>query len=299
MLEAYRLGGSLYVPVTHKDCLSIANGCKWPELRSVIFCTEDAVAAEALGPALDNLRHCLDTMRPSTETLRFVRVRNPEILTWLLALPGIDKLDGFVFPKLDMRNIDAYMDRLGGRRSGYVCMPTLETRDVFEPARMAELRDYMLERGYQERILALRIGGNDLLSILGIRRPRDRTLYRTPLGLTIANLVTVFKPHGFQLTAPVFEHLDCPEILQEELGEDLAHGLCGKTAIHPDQLPLIDHRFRVSPSDLEVAQRILGEERAVFKYGGSMCELATHSAWAEHIVMRAASEKHWHGTLTR
>ncbi|MEA3640700.1 MAG: HpcH/HpaI aldolase/citrate lyase family protein [Lamprobacter sp.] len=288
MLDAYRLGGSLYVPVTHKDCLEIANGRKWPGLRSVIFCTEDAVAAAALGPALDNLRHLLDKMRPSSESLRFVRVRNPEILSWLLALPGIDKLDGFVLPKLDMSNIDAYMDQLGGDRARYLCMPTLETRDAFDPARMTELRDYMLVRGYRDQILALRIGGNDLLALLSIRRPRDRTLYRTPLGLTIANLVTVFKPHGFQLTAPVFEHLDCPEILAEELGEDLAHGLCGKTAIHPDQLPLIDSRFRVSPSDLEAAQRILDDDRAVFKFSGSMCELATHSAWAEQIVGRAA-----------
>jgi citrate lyase beta subunit len=162
------------------------------------------------------------------------------------------------------------------------CLPIANGR------KWPELRDYMLERGYKDQILALRIGGNDLLALLGIRRPRDRTLYRTPLGLTIANLVTVFKPHGFELTAPVFEHLDCPEILEEELGEDLAHGLCGKTAIHPDQLPLIDSRFRVSPSDLEAAQRILDEDRAVFKFGGSMCELATHSAWAEHIVGRAA-----------
>ncbi|MFP4076860.1 MAG: HpcH/HpaI aldolase/citrate lyase family protein [Halochromatium sp.] len=289
MLEAYRLGGSLYVPVTHQDCLQIANGRKWPELRSVIFCTEDAVAAEALGPALDNLRHCLKAMRPRTQTLlRFVRVRNPEILAWLLEQPGVDKLDGFVLPKLDMRNIDAYMDPLSRHRAHHHCMPTLETRDVFEPARMTELRDYMLERGYQERILALRIGGNDLLALLGIRRPRDRSLYRTPLGLTIAHLVTIFKPHGFQLTAPVFEHIDCPEILEQELGEDLAHGLCGKTAIHPDQLPLIDSHFRVSPTDLEAAQRILDDDRAVFKFDGSMCELATHSAWAEHIVGRAA-----------
>jgi hypothetical protein len=48
MLDAYRLGGSLYVPATHRDVLNIANGLKWPELRSVIFCTEDAIAPRAL-----------------------------------------------------------------------------------------------------------------------------------------------------------------------------------------------------------------------------------------------------------
>ena len=286
MLSAYRLGGSLYVPVTHRDVLRIANGQKWPELRSVIFCTEDAVAPAALEAGLDNLRHCLERMEPRHRLLRFVRVRNPDILAWLLELPGIEKLDGFVFPKFDLQNADRYMELLAG--SSHLCMPTLETRDVFDAARMIALRDHLLKRGHQERILALRIGGNDLLSLLGIRRPRDRSLYRTPLGHTVAQLVTLFKPYGFQLTAPVFEHIDCPEILQEELSEDIAHGLCGKTAIHPSQLPLIEASFRLSPTDIEAARRILVEDQAVFKFDGSMCELATHGAWAQHILDRTA-----------
>lgn len=288
MLEAYRLGGSLYVPVTHQDVLSIANGSKWPDLRSVIFCTEDAVEAQALGPGLDNLRRSLQEMSDSSAMLRFVRVRNPRILSWILRLPGVEKLDGFVLPKLDMSNVDAYMTRLQG--SSHLCMPTLETRDVFETAQMIRLRDHLIEQGYRDRILALRIGGNDLLSLLGIRRPRDRTLYTTPLGYTIAQLVTVFKPHGFQLTAPVFEHIDCPRILEQELGEDIAHGLCGKTAIHPSQLAAIEQSFRVSPADLEAARRILQADRAVFKFQGSMCEVATHSSWAQHIVERMAMD---------
>ncbi|MBK1721658.1 HpcH/HpaI aldolase/citrate lyase family protein [Thiocystis violacea] len=284
MLNAYRLGASLYVPVTHKDVLPIANGTKWPELRSVIFCTEDAVAAKALGAGLDNLRACLARMDKDSAALRFVRVRNPEILAWLTALPGAEKLDGFVLPKLDISNVDAYMKPLRG--SKFLCMPTLETRDVFEPAQMIRLRNHLLDEGYQEQILALRIGGNDLLALLGIRRPRDRTVYRTPLGHTIANLVTVFKPFGFQLTAPVFEHIDCPEILRDELNEDIAHGLCGKTAIHPTQIAIIEAGLRIPDAELEAAQRILTEDQAVFKLNGSMCEVATHHSWARSILER-------------
>ncbi|SDY10877.1 Citrate lyase beta subunit [Allochromatium warmingii] len=287
MLDAYRLGGSLYAPVTHRDVLQIANGVKWPELRSVIFCTEDAVAPTALESGLANLRECLLQMEPRPSLLRFVRVRNPEILDWLLTLPGIDRLDGFVLPKFDLSNADRYLAQRPASAHRY--MPTLETRDVFEPQRMIALREHLLERGYHERILALRIGGNDLLALLGIRRPRDRTIYHTPLGQTIAQLVTCFKPYGFQLTAPVFEHIDHPEVLRDELGDDIAHGLCGKTAIHPSQLPLIEASFRVAPTDLEAAQRILDEStQAVFKFGGSMCELATHSTWARHILDRTA-----------
>lgn len=285
MLKAYQLGASLYVPVTHKDVLAIANGQKWPQLRSVIFCTEDAVAAESLASGLDNLRDCLEQMNPDSRALRFVRVRNPELLSWLLELPGVDKLDGFVLPKLQISNVDAYLEPL--RATNFLCMPTLETRDVFEPEKMIALRDSLLKKGDQQHILALRIGGNDLLSLLGIRRPRDRTLYRTALGPTIASLVTLFKPYGFQLTAPVFEHIDRPELLREELGDDLAHGLCGKTAIHPEQIPIIESAFSLSAQDLEAARRILTEEQAVFKLHGSMCEVATHSTWAQSILERS------------
>ncbi len=287
MLKAYRLGASLYVPATHQDVLTIANGDKWPALRSVIFCTEDAVADDSLAEGLDNLRQALDQMQATVSALRFVRVRNPGILAWLLTVPGVEKLDGFVLPKLDLNNADDYLRQITNPR--HLCMPTLETRDVFETARMIELRDYLLDAGYQHRILALRIGGNDLLAILGIRRPRDRTLYRTPLGHTIAQLVTVFKPFGFQLTAPVFEHLDCTEILKEELSEDIAHGLCGKTAIHPDQVAIIESGFHVSQMELEAARRILSSRQAVFEFDGSMCEVATHRAWATHILERAAA----------
>lgn len=288
MLNPYRLGASLYVPGTCEDLLEIAEGRKWPWLRSVIFCTEDAVAAKALPHALANLQRALELMSPRLPILRFVRVRDPRVLGQLLHAPGAEKLDGFVFPKVERGNIDTYMEMLAGTH--WQAMPTLETRDSFDPARMTELRDHLLARGYDKQILALRIGGNDLLSILSIRRPRDRTIYRTPIGHTIAQLVTIFKPHGFQLTAPVFEHLDRPELLREELEEDLAHGLCGKTAIHPQQVPLIEAAYRVSPTDLEAAQRILGDDRPVFKFGGSMCEVATHSSWANRIVEQAASQ---------
>jgi len=284
MLNAYRLGASLYVPATHHDLLNIANGTRWPALRSVIFCTEDAVAETALNTAIENLRNALAQMTTSCAMLRFVRVRNPDILMQLLTLPGIENIDGFVFPKFDLSNADVYMNLLAD--SQHLCMPTLETRDVFETAKLITLRDHLLGSGYQRQILALRIGGNDLLSILGIRRPRDRTLYSTPLGHTIAQIVTVFKPFGFKITAPVFEHLDCPEILQEELSEDIAHGLCGKTAIHPNQIPMIEARFQVMPTDLEAAHRILNDERAVFQFNGSMCEVATHRTWAQHILER-------------
>jgi citrate lyase beta subunit len=101
----------------------------------------------------------------------------------------------------------------------------------------------------------------------------------------IARLVTTFRPYGFVLTAPVFEHLDLPELLDQEVAEDMAYGMVGKTAIHPTQIGPIEQHYKVKPQDLAVAHAILDESSpAVFRMNDSMCEVATHRAWAERTV---------------
>lgn len=286
MARAKMIGASLYVPATHKDLRQIADGKLLGDLRSLIFCTEDAVADSELGVALLNLSLVLQQIvaRPGTE--RFVRVRNPEVMRRVLEMPGSEKLTGFVLPKITCHNFDAYFRQV--RKSQHLLMPTLETAEVFDEAEMKRLRLCLEVAGVREHILALRIGGNDLLALLGIRRPRNMTIYRTPLGAVISKLVTTFRPYGFVLTAPVFEHLDCPALLAQEVEEDLAHGLVGKTAIHPSQVPLIEQHYRVQRNDVEVAARIMDETSpAVFRMHGAMCEVATHRAWAQGIVEQA------------
>lgn len=282
---AERLGASLYVPCTHTDLALIAEGSKLPFLRSVIFCTEDAVSEHDLPDALENLAHTLARMPAISPTLRFVRVRNLDIMRQIMAMSGVNKLDGFVIPKATQHNIESYLEPIS--HSQHLLMPTLETHEVFCEREMRMLRKKLSEPHIKPRILALRIGGNDLLALLGIRRPRHVTIYRTPLGGIIARLVTTMRPHGFHLTAPVFEHLDRQELLDEEVAEDMLHGLIGKTAIHPHQVPLIESHYRVCPNDIEAAHMILQEHSpAVFGHGGSMCEVSTHKSWAENILTR-------------
>jgi citrate lyase beta subunit len=277
------MGASLYVPTNHKNLAQIANGEKLPQARSLIFCTEDAVADRDLSWALFNLSVVLQHMRREVPAERFVRVRNPDVLARVLAMPGADKLAGFVIPKATRHNFDAYYRQV--RDTDHVLMPTLETAEVFSDSEMQQFRAMLEAPGVRSRILALRIGGNDLLALLGLRRPRGMTIYRTPLGPVIARLVTTFRPYGFALTAPVFEHLDLPELLDQEVSEDLAYGMIGKTAIHPSQIGPIEQHYKVKPQDLAVARAILDEASpAVFRMHDSMCEVATHRAWAERMV---------------
>ncbi|MDM5176311.1 HpcH/HpaI aldolase/citrate lyase family protein [Massilia sp. DJPM01] len=277
------MGASLYVPANHKYLMEVANGQRMGHVRSLIFCTEDAVADADLSWALFNLSVVLANMRSEGAAERFVRVRNPEVMARVLAMPGADKLAGFVIPKATRANFDAYFKQI--RNTDHMLMPTLETAEVFNDWEMRQFRKMLEAPGVRQRILALRIGGNDLLALLGLRRPRTMTLYRTPLGPVIARLVTIFRPYGFVLTAPVFEHLDLPELLDQEVAEDLAHGMVGKTAIHPSQIAPIEQHYRVKPNDLAAARAILDVDApAVFKMHNSMCEVATHRAWAERTI---------------
>ena len=50
-----QLGASLYMPATRADLAAHANGEKLPFLRSMIFCTEDAVRLDQLEGALQDL----------------------------------------------------------------------------------------------------------------------------------------------------------------------------------------------------------------------------------------------------
>ncbi|WP_027867268.1 HpcH/HpaI aldolase/citrate lyase family protein [Massilia alkalitolerans] len=277
------LGASLYVPANHKDLARIANGEKLPDARSLIFCLEDAIADRELSWSLFNLSVVLANMRSEVTAERFVRVRNPEVMERVLAMPGAEKLSGFVLPKITRHNFDTYFRLV--RDTSHVLMPTLETAEVFSDSEMQQLRAVFEGPGVRHRILALRIGGNDLLALLGLRRPRGMTIYRTPLGPVIARLVTTFRPWGFALTAPVFEYLDLPELLDQEVLEDLAHGMVGKTAIHPTQIAPIEQHYQVRPQDLAVARAILDDASpAVFRMNDAMCEVATHRAWAERLV---------------
>ncbi len=285
------LGASMYVPATRdvSSLVSIANGQKYPHLRSVIICTEDAVREDELNIALRNLKHAFKKMDPKGGPMRFVRVRSAFVLGKVLQMQFIEKIDGFVLPKVNCSTLPYYLACFSDN-DRFSIMPTLETREVFDAKQMNRLRHmFHDDERARNRILALRIGGNDLLNCLRVRRDPMRTIYDTPVGDVIRHLSGEFIPHGFNLTAPVFEAFAprYADVLREEIKLDLLQGLFGKTAIHPDQIPLIEEGFKVDEQDLAEARRICDPSAAaVFKGDGRMCEPTTHTPWARDIIER-------------
>lgn len=289
-LHPYHLGASLYMPATRADLWQVVCRQKIPDIHSVIICLEDAVSEKDVAVGLANVKALLHTWQytpPTKRPLVFIRPRHAHMLKELSDDPNIALIDGFVLPKVDMMSLANWRYVCQSLPKHHFLMPTLETAPVFSTSHNEELAQSFYE-GFDQQILAVRVGGNDLLSCLRMRRLPDVTLYESPLGTLLYRLLGIFVPYGFYLTSPVFEYLDKPSLFAEELAKDVALGLVGKTVIHPCQIAQVKHSFAVSPQDHAQAQAILATDaKAVFKQDNTMLEPATHRAWAKEILERA------------
>ena len=283
--DAIALGATLYLPGSREHLPEIALGTRYPQLRSAVICLEDSIRADEAPSAMRNVARLLEALpADDPRPLLFVRPRDPIMLKALLRLKGIERVDGFVIPKATAESLPDYLACLV--HDHHWLMPTLETREILDPVEIRRLRDQLLV--IQDRVLAIRIGGNDLLQTLGARRSTVRTVYEGPLAATVAGLVATFAPYGFFLSAPVFEHFASEALLREEAERDVEHGLLTKTVIHPGQIAIVEAAYAVGREELAEARAILAPDSpAVFAISGSMCEPATHQRWARTIVRRA------------
>ena len=103
----------------------------------------------------------------------------------------------------------------------------------------------------------------------------------------IANIITTFKPHGFEISAPVYPNFSDEEGFQKEITYELQNGLISKTIIHPNQVQPLNTLYKVSKEELEEAINILEKEDGVLNLRSSMGERKTQIPWAKEILKRA------------
>lgn len=284
----FDLGATLYTPCTHAKLETVIQHS--PAMaRSMVYCLEDAVGESELGFALTNLEKSLRTLQPNDQLKRFIRVRNASMLTEILSYEHIHKVEGFVLPKFDLNNITLYQRIIEKHQDkAFSYMPTLETAQAFDPKAMATLADAL--NAWGPTITCLRIGGNDLINLLGLKRSRGFTAYDTPLRTVIDQLIITFRPLGYELSAPVFDFIDDPNTLSKEIALDIANGFYAKTAIHPTQVSVIEQAFRgFSKSHFGQAENVLdANSKAVFQLDGQMLETNCHKNWATRTSQLAA-----------
>ena len=285
---------TLYTPATTPvgKIIDLVNGFanrdKNAAVYRVVLCTEDSIREDDVPGALQTIRTVLAALNPDSGVTVYIRVRNPDVLAQVLDMPWVDRLRGFVVPKADPQGFPLYAEQLVG--TDFAVMPILESEHMMDRGFRDSLRSVLTDLRYRSAIDCLRIGANDLMGHLGIRRDDMQfTIYDTPVGQTIFAIVNEFRGLGhFTITAPVFE-CHAPEfddLLRREVRQHMMNGLFGQTVIHPRHIRIIRDLYKVPVKDLESAIGILGSDAAVSGVHGKMDERATHLKWAELIAER-------------
>lgn len=287
MVNYFKLGASLYTPANHHN-LAVSLTMGIDDAQSIVVCTEDAVSEVELESALINLERNLKTFTSANDDLiRIIRPRNPTVFDRILKMEGIEKIDAFVLPKATPETLVEYRNVLKANRTKkrFGLMPTLETKDALNLNGLQSIRQTM--DVFADDIVCVRIGGNDIMNLLGIKRMPGLSIYETPVRHIIDCIVVEFRTHGYEISAPVFDYLDDRITLEKELAQDINYGFFAKTAIHPDQIPIITQAYNsYLETNSAIAEDLLSEKsRAVYQQGGQMMEVTCHSNWAKRTAL--------------
>ena len=306
-LLPYKVGGLLYTPAINIGVADKIEKQAYPCLTAMAFCLEDSIQDNALEEAEAELLRTLAAIKNKAidETKRpllFVRVRTPEHMKKVheLLIDVEDILTGYILPKFDLSNGEAYVDLINqinvGRQGSIYIMPILESRMI---ADIGERQSTLLKLkaildSAKDYILNVRVGGNDFSNLYGLRRAVDQNIYEIGVIRDIlVDIINVFAS-DYVVSGPVWEYFgedqngEWASGLRNELSLDRLNGFIGKTSIHPTQLPIIYESMKVSKEDYEDALSILGwtsTDYAVAKSanGSRMNEVKCHAKWATRI----------------
>lgn len=263
------------------------------QVRRFVVCTEDAISEDRLPAALQNLQETLAAYEPTEKTAVFVRVRNQEVTEMVLAMDGVAKITGFVIPKADPVSYPEYASMISKSKEDFHIMPILESPAMTDYMYRRDLLDVLGEPCHRQNIDCLRIGANDLMSSLDMRRPKKvLTIYDTVIGKLINDIIIEYRGNGgFEIAAPVFEYFGSQyaALFQKEISQHVANQLYGQVVIHPNQLSPLWDAYKVTAEEVSDAEsiKLLGSEAVIGK-GNRLLNAATHTNWAGRILTRAA-----------
>jgi len=273
-IEYFELGGTLYIPIIHKNLLNIVNREKYSFLKSIVICLEDAILDEEVKKGIEILKY-LQFQKSDLKV--FIRPRNEKMLSNILTFKNIELFDGFVLPKIDDKNIDNYIHIL--KDSKFYVMPTIENI----------LNDNILfllkEKFKMLNILTIRIGIEDILGSFSIIR-KDEIYFNNFLIMGfIYKIFSIFKDK-YYVSAPVCPFIKNDNILINEVEKEKNFNILNKTIIHPNQAIILNEEYKVTKKEKEIALKLLKKKEAIFREDDRMYEFATHKNWAKIILKR-------------
>ena len=253
-ISGYDVGALLYCPANaHHTVAQAVAAERLPRPFSLALCLEDTVRADALAAAEQAVEQTLhdltDAARQETfyRPLTFVRVRSPEQLARLGRAYGKYRplLTGFILPKFFIETCGAYCAVIRDLQADgldYFYMPVFEAPSMLplhtRHAALAEVKAQL--DALRECILNIRVGGNDLCHVFGLRRDPGHTIYDLrPVADVLTDLLTTFAP-DYLVAGPVWEYYDGPgwaEGLAQECALDRQDGHPSQADPHREPIP--------------------------------------------------------------
>lgn len=282
-IDYYELGATLYLSVLHDNLPLILKREKYPRLRSLVICLEDALAQKDFPEGMIRLQQLIFAFEPTSLKV-FIRPRDISNFIKILQMTGIEKVDGFALAKFDTDSMTPYLTTCIEHHNFYF-MPILETKDVFSSQKLNKI---LIElEPFKDRVLTVRIGIEDILSHLTMLRLCHQTIYDImPIYIILSTIYNLFKSNGYALSSPVFGCFENLVVFQRELIEDTNHQIFNKTIVHPNQIDVAHQSYRIDQDSYNVAKRLLESDEAIFGHRGRMYEKSTHTPWAQTVIKR-------------
>ncbi len=306
----YSVGPLLYCPANKKTIADSIVNEKFGNQFSLALCLEDTINDDFVSEAEQDLIASINQIFFCSQTQHFylpkifIRIRNPEQIGRLTKAFGssMEIITGYIIPKFTPDNAGSYIQeiiKVNEQVSKKVyMMPIYESSSIIDPRNrihiLYQLKDMLSP--IEELVLNIRVGGNDLCHIFGFRRHSDESIHQIrPISNIFSDIITVYGM-DYVVSGPVWEYYSgnhWEKGLIQEIQDDRLCGFTGKTAIHPNQIPVINNAYQVLKSDFNDAQAILNWNRNSNSFVSGnfakerMDEYKVHGNWARQTLLLA------------
>lgn len=306
----YSVGALLYCPANRKTIVDSIVQQRFGTKYSLALCLEDTIRDDCVAEAEHILANSLHLLAEQTQKSQFylpkifVRVRNARQIGRLCKIFGETTrlVMGFILPKFSLENADLYIEEI--IRANELHSQPIFTMPIFESPSIIDLRHrteilYILKEKIdqiEDKILNIRVGGNDLCHAFGYRRHDDESIHQIrPIADIFSDIITVYG-QNYIVSGPVWEYYHSSNWergLYHEIADDKLCGFIGKTVIYPSQIAVVNEAYKVSQRDYKDAAAILNWDKTSHSLvagsvnGERMNEYKTHSNWALRTLLTA------------
>lgn len=306
----YSVGALLYCPANRRTIVDSIINNRFGTKYSLAMCLEDTIRDDCVAEAEHILAGSLHQLEQQSQQKDFympkifVRVRNARQIKRLHKAfgAGAKLVKGYILPKFSLENAAEYIQEIvnvnEASNEPVYTMPIFESPSIINLQNRYEILYTLKEKldQIEDRVLNIRVGGNDLCHAFGFRRHDDESIHQIrPIANIFSDIITVYGM-DYVVSGPVWEYYhshNWEKGLYHEIADDKLCGFVGKTVIYPSQIAVVNEAYKVSENDYQDAAAVLNWDRSSHSLvAGSaskerMNEYKTHSHWALRTLLMA------------